>query len=249
MNGIDDGSQRRVSTAERNHCGQQSPRRAILTSRTWRFEDALSAVAAFMARETEQGNENGEAAPLLAGAATLAPRRRRSSSRLLLPPRPDDERCRQLPGSAQYQPNTGSSSTMRMPRSRSTSATEPSRFSRSKGGSIGLSDDRHRTPTFSIVLEVVEAGVAVTNRLAAAAAATGSRVAGPERVDWKPGDADLPLEECAESCRKRFASARLSASSSSPGRWGCGEDKKCPGLCPQAAFVGKVPALLSGQIS
>ena len=96
MNGIDDGSQRRVSTAERNHCGQQSPRRAILTSRTWRFEDALSAVAAFMARETEQGNENGEAAPLLAGAATLAPRRRRSSSRLLLPPRPDDERCRQL---------------------------------------------------------------------------------------------------------------------------------------------------------
>jgi hypothetical protein len=46
---------------------------------------------------------------------------------------------------------------------------------------------------------VVEAGVAVANRLTASAAAAGSRVAGRERIDGKPGDADLPVEECAKS--------------------------------------------------
>ncbi len=72
------------------------------------------------------------------------------------------------------------------------------------GGSTQLPDDRHRTSTFSIVLGVVEAGVAVANRLTAAAAAGGSRVAGREGVDGKPGDADLPVEECAESVGSLF---------------------------------------------
>ena len=67
-----------------------------------------------------------------------------------------------------------------------------------------LPDDRHRTSTFSIVLGVVEAGVAAANRLTAAAAAGGSRVAGRERVDGKPGDADLPVEECADSAGALF---------------------------------------------
>jgi hypothetical protein len=51
---------------------------------------------------------------------------------------------------------------------------------------------------------VVEASVAVTNRLAAAAAATGSRVARRERVYGKPGGADLPVEDSAESAGALF---------------------------------------------
>ena len=48
------------------------------------------------------------------------------------------------------------------------------------------------------------ASVAVAGRLAAAAPATGSCGAGRERVDGKLGDADLPIEECAESAARSY---------------------------------------------
>jgi hypothetical protein len=58
--------------------------------------------------------------------------------------------------------------------------------SRTQWGSIRLSNDRHGTSAFSIVFGVVKTGVAVANRLAAAAPATGNRVAGRERVEGNP---------------------------------------------------------------
>ena len=102
---------------------------------------------------------------------------------------------------------------MRIPRSRSTSATDALPLPALDGGSIRLSDDRHRPSALSIVLDVVETGVAVANRLAAAAPATGSRGAGRERVDGKLGDADLPVEECAESAARSFEKRHSPAAS------------------------------------
>jgi hypothetical protein len=140
----------------------------------------------------------------MAGAARLTPRRHSSSSRLLLPPRPDDERGRQLL-------RVGAVPTEH--RVELDDADAPLALDLGdrafplpafEGGGIRLSDDRHRPSAFSIEFEVVEAGVAVTNRLAAAAAATGCRVAGRERVDGKPGAADPPVEECAESAGALF---------------------------------------------
>jgi hypothetical protein len=112
---------------------------------------------------------------------------------------------------------------------------------------------------------MVEAGVAVTNRLAAAAAAAGSRVAGRERVDGKPGDADLPVEESAESAgalfplrpveggvglrehvaldlrsawRRRTASCKRTWTMGSWGR------QKVPRIVPTKSFRGVRPAQL-----
>jgi hypothetical protein len=103
---------------------------------------------------------------------------------------------------------------------------------------------------------VAEAGVAVANRLTAAAR-PGSRVAGRERIDGKPGDADLPVEECAESAGRSFRFARLARASGSVSRsnsrsaWrrrtascNCAWDDrvvgktKVPRIVPTNSFVG-----------
>ena len=75
-----------------------------------------------------------------------------------------------------------------------------------EGGSIWLSHDRYRTPAIPIILQVVEAGVAVANRLRAAAA-TGGRAyrAGRERIGGEPGGVDLPVEDFAEGAGALFS--------------------------------------------
>ena len=131
------------------------------------------------------------------GSVRLRPWRRRSSSRLFLAPRPDDRRGRQIHRvvavAAEHRvefEDADSAFTLDL-------GDDALPLSALNGGR--LPNDRNGTSAFSIVLEVVEAGVVVTNRLAAAAAATGSRVAGRDARSRKPGDADLPVEDCAES--------------------------------------------------